>query len=37
MKKDGFKFTGPITIQSFIQSIGIVNDHETLCFKYNSY
>lgn len=34
MKKDGFKFTGPITIESFIQSIGMVNDHENLCFKY---
>lgn len=34
MKKDGFKFTGPVTIQSFIQAIGMVNDHETRCFKY---
>ncbi|KRM51726.1 DNA-3-methyladenine glycosylase I [Ligilactobacillus araffinosus DSM 20653] len=34
MKEDGFKFTGPITIQSFIQAIGMVNDHETSCFKY---
>lgn len=34
MKKDGFLFTGPVTIQSFIQAIGMINDHETTCFKY---
>lgn len=34
MKKDGFQFTGPVTIQSLIQAIGMVNDHETNCFRY---
>lgn len=34
MKKDHFKFVGPVIIQSFIQAIGMVNDHEISCFKY---
>lgn len=34
MKKDGFQFTGPVTIQSLIQAIGMVDDHEIRCFKY---
>lgn len=31
MKKRGFKFTGPVTIYAFLQSIGIINDHEVGC------
>ena len=34
MKKDGFQFTGPVTIQSLIQAIGMVDDHEVGCFRY---
>lgn len=34
LRKRGFKFVGPITIYSFMQAIGIVNDHTTNCFKY---
>ena len=34
MKKDGFQFTGPVTIQSLIQAIGMVDDHEIGCFRY---
>lgn len=34
MKKDGFQFTGPVTIQSLIQVIGMVDDHEIGCFRY---
>ncbi len=35
MKKDGFSFVGPITLYSFLQSIGLINDHlETCSFKY---
>ncbi|TPR43929.1 DNA-3-methyladenine glycosylase I [Apilactobacillus micheneri] len=32
MKKDGFKFAGPIVIYSFMQAAGLVNDHEANCF-----
>lgn len=31
MKKDGFKFIGPTTLQSFLESIGIYNGHEADC------
>ena len=34
LKKMGFKFIGPTTIYSFMQSIGMVNDHMTSCFVY---
>lgn len=34
MKHDGFKFTGPVVIYSFLQSAGLINDHETTCFRY---
>ena len=35
MKKRGFKFIGSTIIYSFLQAIGIVNDHTTDCFRYN--
>ena len=31
MKKDGFKFVGPTTIYSFLQAVGLVNDHLADC------
>lgn len=34
LKKRGMKYVGTIIIYSYLQSIGIVNDHETKCFKY---
>lgn len=33
MKKRGFKFLGSVTIYSFLQATGIVNDHIEKCFK----
>ena len=35
MKKRGFKFIGTTIIYSYLQAIGIVNDHLTYCFRYN--
>ncbi|WEV39679.1 DNA-3-methyladenine glycosylase I [Lactobacillus sp. ESL0681] len=36
MKKDGFSFVGPVTIYSYLQSIGLINDHLEYCvFKYH--
>lgn len=32
MKGIGLKFVGPVTAQSFIQSVGIVNDHMHGCY-----
>jgi len=34
MKKLGFKFVGSTIIYSYMQSIGMVNDHTTDCFLY---
>ena len=34
LKKRGMKFVGTVIIYSYLQSIGIINDHETSCFCY---
>ena len=34
LKKRGMKYVGTVIIYSYLQSIGIVNDHETTCIKY---
>lgn len=34
LKKRGMKYVGTVIIYSYLQSIGIINDHETTCFKY---
>ncbi len=31
LKQLGFTFTGPVAMQSFLQSAGLVNDHEETC------
>ena len=35
LKKRGFKFVGPVICYSFMQAVGMVNDHITDCFRYN--
>lgn len=35
LKKRGMKYVGTVIVYSYLQSIGIINDHETTCFKYN--
>lgn len=34
LKKRGMKFVGTVIIYSYLQAIGVVNDHEAKCFKY---
>ncbi len=34
MKQRGMKFLGSITVYSYLQAVGIVNDHEKECFCY---
>lgn len=34
LKKRGMKFLGSVTVYSYLQAIGIVDDHEINCFKY---
>ncbi|MCH3904322.1 MAG: DNA-3-methyladenine glycosylase I [Lactobacillus sp.] len=31
LKKAGFKFVGPVTIYSFLQAVGLINDHYDWC------
>jgi len=37
LKKRGFKFVGSTIIYAYLQAIGVVNDHLTTCFCYDSY
>ncbi|WP_281253776.1 DNA-3-methyladenine glycosylase I [Spiroplasma floricola] len=32
LKKRGFKFLGPVTVYSFLQAVGMINDHINDCF-----
>ena len=34
MKKRGFKFMGSVTTYSFLEAIGVMNNHASDCFKY---
>lgn len=33
--KKGFKFVGPTICYAFMQAVGMVNDHQINCFRYN--
>jgi DNA-3-methyladenine glycosylase I len=33
MKRRGFKFVGPTIVYAWMQAVGIVNDHATVCFR----
>ncbi|TDQ33193.1 DNA-3-methyladenine glycosylase I [Zeaxanthinibacter enoshimensis] len=35
LKKKGFKFVGPTVVYAHMQATGMVNDHETDCFRYH--
>ena len=34
LKKRGFKFVGSTTIYAFMQAVGMFNDHQMTCFRY---
>ena len=34
LKRRGFRFVGPTVCYAFMQATGLVNDHETRCFRY---
>ncbi len=36
LKKRGFNFVGPTICYAYMQSIGMVNDHVTNCYRYNA-
>ncbi len=33
LKKRGFKFVGPTIVYAWLQAVGIVNDHDSRCFR----
>lgn len=33
LKKQGFKFVGPVIVYAWMQAVGMVNDHELTCFR----
>jgi len=35
LKKRGFSFVGSTIIYAFMQAVGLTNDHEITCFRYN--
>ena len=35
LKKRGFTFVGPTIMYAHMQAVGMVNDHEVSCFRYN--
>ena len=35
LKKRGFKFVGSTVVYAHMQATGMINDHETNCFRYN--
>ena len=35
LKKRGMKYVGSIIIYSYLQAIGVIDDHEIECYKYN--
>ena len=35
LKQKGFKFVGSTICYAFMQAVGIINDHETKCFRFN--
>jgi DNA-3-methyladenine glycosylase I len=36
LKRNGFRFVGETTCYAFMQAAGLVNDHETSCFRYST-
>jgi DNA-3-methyladenine glycosylase I len=34
LKKRGFRFVGPTIVESFMQAVGIRNDHEPTCYRW---
>ncbi|MCX8129437.1 MAG: DNA-3-methyladenine glycosylase I [Clostridia bacterium] len=35
LKKRGMKYVGPVTVNAFLEAMGMINNHETECFRYN--
>ena len=36
LKAKGFKFVGPVIVYAWMQAVGMVNDHQTNCFRHDA-
>ena len=36
LKKRGFSFVGPVTIYSYLEAVGVINDHDESCPRYQA-
>jgi DNA-3-methyladenine glycosylase I len=36
LKAKGFKFVGPVIVYAWMQAVGMVNDHQVTCFRYDA-
>jgi DNA-3-methyladenine glycosylase I len=36
LKRRGFKFVGPVIVYAWMQACGLVDDHETRCFRHHA-
>ncbi len=36
LKAKGFKFVGPVIVYAWMQAVGMVNDHQTSCFRHEA-
>ena len=36
LRRRGMKYTGSVIIYSYLQAIGVINDHEICCYKHNN-
>ena len=34
LKAMGFKFVGPVIVYAWMPAVGMVNDHQTTCFRH---
>ena len=34
LRRRGFRYLGPVTLYSYLQACGMINDHERNCYKY---
>lgn len=34
LKRRGFRYTGPVVVYSYLQAVGMIDDHEETCFRF---
>ena len=36
LRRRGMKYTGSVIVYSYLQAIGVIDDHELKCYKYDT-